>query len=48
MKRDMEKFKLKKNPSRINYGFCNKKKKEITFMPNYCQPENEDCFKHRK
>lgn len=34
--------------SRINYGFCEKKDENITFIPGHCMPQNGDCFKHRK
>ncbi len=34
--------------SSINYGNCTKFNKDVTFIPNHCQPENRDCFKHRK
>ncbi len=37
------------NPShRINYGNCNKFNKPVSFIPNRCQPETQDCFIHRK
>lgn len=34
--------------SSIQYGSCTKFGKEITFIPNHCQPENQLCFQHRK
>lgn len=37
------------NPShRINYGFCNKLNKPVSFIPNTCQLETQQCFKHRR
>lgn len=33
---------------RINYGTCSKLNKEVTFIPNWCQIETQECFKHRK
>lgn len=34
--------------SSLNYGSCSKLNKNITFIPNICQIETQDCFKHRK
>lgn len=35
---------------RLNYGTCTKFKqpKPVNFIPNWCQVETQDCFKHRK
>jgi hypothetical protein len=33
---------------RINYGFCNSQNKDVSFIPNVCQIENQKCFLHRK
>lgn len=34
---------------RINYGNCQKfDGKLVSFIPNHCMPENQNCFKHRK
>jgi hypothetical protein len=33
---------------RINYGNCIKLNKEVSFIPNHCQLETQDCFKHRR
>lgn len=33
---------------RCNYGFCNKLNKEVIFIPNTCQLETQNCFKHRR
>jgi hypothetical protein len=57
MVRDMEKFnKWKKwqidqgydKFSRINYGRCTKLNKDVSFIPNVCQIETQECFVHRK
>jgi len=32
----------------INYGDCSKLNKKVTFLPNQCCPENQECFKHRR
>jgi len=60
MVRDFEKYRdydyLYKNsqgkvthPShRINYGKCTKFNKDVSFIPNVCQLENQECFEHRK
>jgi hypothetical protein len=44
----MDKMPKKGAPCPINYGFCEKKKISVTFIPNTCNPENLECFKHRK
>jgi hypothetical protein len=56
MIRDIEKRKQydhlhegQKNAShRINYGKCSKFNKEVSFIPNHCQLDTQECFKHRK
>ena len=30
------------------FGHCKKKNMDISFMPNICQLETQDCFLHRK
>lgn len=32
----------------LNYGFCTKFKKDISFIPNTCQLDTQQCFVHRK
>jgi hypothetical protein len=32
----------------VHYGNCTKKSKPIAFLPNICQIETQDCFKHRR
>ncbi len=41
------KFQFNKKEISINYGYCNKLKKDVTFIPNVCQLDTQDCFKHR-
>lgn len=36
------------NTCYINYGFCDKFKKDVSFIPNVCQLHTQECFKHRK
>ena len=56
MVRDFEKLKSfdhlykgrEKSSYRVNYGNCEKFNKEVSFIPNRCQIETQDCFKHRK
>ena len=39
----------RKNASyRVNYGKCTKLNKDISFIPNVCQLDTQDCFKHRR
>lgn len=33
---------------RINYGNCTKLNKPVSFLPNICQLETQQCFEHRK
>ncbi len=32
----------------IKYGKCNKFHKEVSFIPNTCQLETQECFEHRR
>jgi hypothetical protein len=58
MQRDFEKKKFwdekeinldQKNAShRIHYGYCNKFGKDVSFLPNTCQIDTQECFKHRR
>jgi hypothetical protein len=34
--------------SPIVYGNCSKLNKPVTFIPNVCQIETQECFEHRK
>src|ERR1035437_6280190 len=31
----------------IQYGNCNKFQKPVSFIPNVCQLETQECFQHR-
>lgn len=42
------KFQFDKKFAMINYGNCSKFNKQVSFIPNTCNPENQNCFKHRK
>jgi len=33
---------------RINYGYCSKLDKPVSFIANVCQLETQSCFEHRK
>jgi hypothetical protein len=48
MKRDLSKLPKKGIPCPINYGYCEKLNKQVTFIPTHCNIENINCFKHRK
>lgn len=45
---DKMKFQFDRNTASIQYGYCVKIKNDVSFLPNHCQPENRDCFQHRK
>lgn len=32
----------------VHYGFCDKFKKKVSFLPGICQIETQECFVHRK
>lgn len=32
----------------LQYGECSKLDKDISFIPNVCQIETQDCFEHRR
>ena len=56
MVRDFEKMKSfdhlhqgqLKASHRCNYGTCSKFNKPVAFIPNTCQLDTQECFKHRK
>ncbi len=60
MRRDLEKYnsynyaytlsngKVEHPSYRIHYGYCDKFKKPVSFIPNVCQVETQECFVHRK
>jgi len=33
---------------KLNFGTCTKFNKSVTFIPNTCQLETQQCFEHRK
>lgn len=33
---------------RINYGNCQKFGKAVSFIPNTCQLDTQECFEHRR
>ena len=33
---------------KLNFGNCTKFNKSVTFIPNICQLETQQCFEHRK
>lgn len=41
-------FVFDKSGSIINYGHCLKFNKPVSFIPNTCQIETQDCFEHRR
>lgn len=46
---EMNKLKYQyNNNSSINYGNCTKLNKLVSFIPVTCNPQNKDCFTHRK
>ncbi len=42
------KFQFNKGECLINYGNCTKFDKPVSFLPNTCQIDTQDCFQHRK
>lgn len=42
------KFMFSKGECLINYGDCQKFEKSVSFIPNTCQIETQDCFEHRR
>jgi hypothetical protein len=41
-------FQFNNKEASINYGNCIKLNKPVSFIPNTCQLDTQDCFKHRK
>lgn len=37
-----------KGGAMVGYGNCTKFNKEVSFIPNVCQIETQNCFEHRK
>jgi len=45
---DNMKFQFDKKEALINYGNCTKLNKEVSFIPNTCQLDTQECFENRK
>ncbi len=45
---DKMKFQFDKSEASIQFGQCDKFIKQVSFIPNHCQIETQQCFKHRK
>ena len=41
-------FEYDSSTALIQYGNCNKLNKDVSFIPNTCQLETQNCFKHRR
>ena len=41
-------FQFDKAEAMIHYAKCSKLNKDISFIPNICQLDTQDCFVHRK
>lgn len=48
MEAEAMRFQFDKKEAMINYGNCKKKNTAVSFIPNTCQIENQQCFKHRR
>ena len=55
MIRDFERLKYHKESlegtglmDRLAFGKCSKLNKDVSFIPNMCQLDTQDCFKHRR
>jgi len=47
MEAESMKFQFDRNEAIINFGKCTKFNKDISFIPNVCQLETQECFLHR-
>ena len=54
MERDLNKLELHKRSydgtglmDRLNFGYCRKFDKAVSFVPGVCQLETQECFSHR-
>lgn len=45
---DKMKFQFDKKEAIINYGKCTKFDKVVSFIPNTCQLDTQECFEHRR
>lgn len=41
-------FQFNKSNASINFGWCEKLEKDVSFIPNHCQLDTQKCFKHRR
>jgi hypothetical protein len=48
MNRDLTRLPEKQRPAPINYGYCVRFEKPVSFIPGVCQLETQNCFIHRK
>ena len=42
------KFQFDKSTAMINFGQCSEFDKPVTFIPNVCQLDTQQCFEHRR
>lgn len=45
---DKMKFQFDKKSALINFGACSKFNKPVSFIPETCQIETQNCFEHRR
>jgi len=45
---DKMKFQFDRKVVAIHYGYCDKFKKPVSFIPNICQLDTQECFLHRR
>ena len=45
---DKMKFQFDSSKAAIHYGNCSKLNKVVSFIPNICQLETQECFEHRR
>lgn len=48
LERKRMKYQFDTSKATIHYGYCNHKQCDLSFIPNTCQIETQDCFVHRK
>lgn len=41
-------FQFDSSKAAIHYGNCSKLHKPVSFIPNICQLETQECFEHRR
>lgn len=41
-------FQFDESECAIHYGGCDKFNKDVSFIPNICQLETQECFEHRR